>query len=164
MGADEYASFLSLNSFIVRFMDLADIRRLVIVAMFSDDVLFNRLVLKGGNAISLIYGFGNRGSLDVDFSIDGDFDDLEDTERRVKAALADRFRSAGHVLFDYSFVSRPSIVGAKGIHRRFQADAGAVAGDRHVAVDQRRAELDAVLPRSFGCHHSGVTVMPRHDF
>ncbi len=95
-------------------MDLANIRRLVIIAMFSDDVLFNRLVLKGGNAISLVYGFGNRGSFDVDFSIDGDFDDLEDTERRVKAALIDRFRSAGYVLFDYSFTPRPSIVGAKG--------------------------------------------------
>src|SRR5512146_1421142 len=58
-------------------MDLSDIRRLVIVAMFSDDVLFGRLVLKGGNAISLVYGYGTRGSLDVDFSIDGDFDDLE---------------------------------------------------------------------------------------
>ncbi len=95
-------------------MDLADIRRLVIIAMFSDDVLFNRLVLKGGNAISLVYGFGTRGSLDVDFSIDGDFDDLEDTERRINVALTDRFRSAGYVLFDYSFVPRPSIVGAKG--------------------------------------------------
>ena len=31
-------------------MDLASIRRLVIVAMFSDDVLFDKLVLKGGNA------------------------------------------------------------------------------------------------------------------
>jgi len=95
-------------------MDLADIRRLVIVAVFSDDVLFNRLVLKGGNAISLVYGYGNRGSLDVDFSIDGDFDDLEDAARRIEAALTGRFRAAGYVLFDYNFAPRPFTVGAKG--------------------------------------------------
>jgi predicted nucleotidyltransferase component of viral defense system len=96
------------------FMDLAEIRRLVIVAMFSDDVLFGRLVLKGGNAISLVYGFGTRGSLDVDFSIDGDFDDLEDTARRIERALAGRFRTVGYVLFDYNFTPRPSVVGTKG--------------------------------------------------
>jgi hypothetical protein len=95
-------------------MDLADIRRLVIIAMFSDDALFNRLVLKGGNAISLVYGYGSRGSLDVDFSIDGDFQDLAETARRIEAALANRFRSVGYVLFDYEFVPRPSTVGMKG--------------------------------------------------
>jgi len=81
-------------------MDLADIRRLVIIAVFSDDVLYGRLVLKGGNAISLVYGYGGRGSLDVDFSIDGDFEDLADAAKRIEVALSDRFRAAGHVLFD----------------------------------------------------------------
>jgi hypothetical protein len=33
-------------------MDLSQIRRLVIVAMFSDDELFGQLALKGGNARS----------------------------------------------------------------------------------------------------------------
>ena len=90
-------------------MDLADIRRLVIIAMFSDDALFNRLVLKGGNAISLVYGYGSRSSLDVDFSVDGDFNDLAETARRIEAALTDRFRSVGYMLFDYSFAPRPSV-------------------------------------------------------
>lgn len=95
-------------------MDLAEIRKLVIIAMFSDDVLFKRLVLKGGNAISLVYGYGARGSLDVDFSIDGDFDDLEEATKRINAALTDRFRAAGFVLFDYNFAPRPSITGTQG--------------------------------------------------
>jgi predicted nucleotidyltransferase component of viral defense system len=82
--------------------------------MFSDDVLFGRLVLKGGNAISLVYGYGSRGSLDVDFSIDGDFEDLGDAARRIEAALSNRFRSVAYVLFDYGFAPRPSVVGAKG--------------------------------------------------
>jgi predicted nucleotidyltransferase component of viral defense system len=56
-------------------MDLGEIRRWVIAGMLSDDTLFQRLVLKGGNAISLVYGYGTRASLDVDFSIEGDFDE-----------------------------------------------------------------------------------------
>jgi len=31
-------------------MDFAEVKRIVIIAMFSDDTLFNQLVLKGGNA------------------------------------------------------------------------------------------------------------------
>ena len=50
-------------------MDFDEIRRHTIVALFSDDALLEGLVLKGGNAISLIYGFGNRASLDLDWLI-----------------------------------------------------------------------------------------------
>jgi predicted nucleotidyltransferase component of viral defense system len=93
-------------------VDLADIRRLVIVAMFSDDVLFNKLVLKGGNAISLVYSYGARGSLDVDFSIEGDFEDAEDAGKRMIGALKDRFAAAGFELFDYTFGQRPANKGS----------------------------------------------------
>jgi hypothetical protein len=48
------------KSYIVLLVDLADVRRLVIIAMFSDDVLFGKLVLKGGNAISLVYTYGAK--------------------------------------------------------------------------------------------------------
>jgi hypothetical protein len=34
-------------------MDLDQIRRLVIISIFSDDVLVDRLVLKGGNALEI---------------------------------------------------------------------------------------------------------------
>jgi hypothetical protein len=44
----------------------ADIRKLTITALFSDDVLFEQLVLKGGNAMSLIYHISPRVSLDLD--------------------------------------------------------------------------------------------------
>jgi len=82
-------------------LDFAEIRRLVIIAMFSDDVLYERLVLKGGNAISLVYGIGKRSSLDVDFSIEGEFADLEQISDRIRRALTDRFDQAGFVVFDY---------------------------------------------------------------
>jgi len=126
----------------VLLVDLADVRRLVIIAMFSDDVLFGKLVLKGGNAISLVYKYGARGSLDVDFSIEGEFDDTEDASKRITRALTDRFDAAGFVVFDCEFGLRPLIPAAdnpkwggyrikfkiieRDKHRRFDGDPEAV--------------------------------------
>ncbi len=92
-------------------MTFEDIRRLTIVALFSDDVLVERLVLKGGNAINLIHKLGTRSSLDVDFSLSGDFDDFDDAKTRIFRVLKDRFDSAGYVVFDESFVPKPKLEG-----------------------------------------------------
>jgi hypothetical protein len=96
----------------VLFVDLADVRRLVIIAMFSDDVLFRKLVRKGGNAISLVYRYGARGSLDTDFSIEGEFEDTQDVAKRIVRALTDRFDAAGSAVFDYEFGLRPVVPAA----------------------------------------------------
>ena len=64
-------------------MDFTRIRRVAITALFSDDMLMERFALKGGNALSLIYGFTMRSSLDLDLSMDRDFDDFEDARRRI---------------------------------------------------------------------------------
>ena len=88
-------------------MNFTDIRRRIIVALVSDDTLFDQLVLKGGNAISLIYGFGNRASLDLDFSIENDFKDLEDSKRRIFTALEEKFGEIGFTVFDKKFGPRP---------------------------------------------------------
>jgi hypothetical protein len=40
-------------------MDFTEIRRRTIIALFFDDVLSDELVLKGGNAISLISSISN---------------------------------------------------------------------------------------------------------
>ena len=50
-------------------MDFAEIRRLTIIALFADDELLRLLVLKGGNALTLVYKLSSRASLDLDFSI-----------------------------------------------------------------------------------------------
>ena len=90
-------------------MDFEEIRRLIITALFSDDVLSNLLVLKGGNAISLVYGYGSRSSLDLDFSIETDFPDLEDARVRIINAISSRFTSAGFVVFDENFAPKPAL-------------------------------------------------------
>ena len=89
-------------------MDFADIRTLVIVALFANDRLLDQLVLKGGNAINLIYGYGSRSSLDIDCSIDGDFANPDEIGPTLLSSLQAKFREVGHEVFDFSFQRRPS--------------------------------------------------------
>lgn len=91
-------------------MDLREIRRLVIVALFSDDELMEKFVLKGGNALDLIHKIGTRSSVDIDLSMPDDFADLEDAKARIFRGLRDRFDSAGYVVFDEKFEKRPSVM------------------------------------------------------
>ncbi len=93
-------------------MDFSDIRRLTIVALFSDDELFEQIVLKGGNALSLVYGLSSRTSLDLDFSIENDFVDLADTRQRIFRAVRKRFASAGFTVFDEVFEPKPEVLAA----------------------------------------------------
>jgi len=89
--------------------DYNEIRRIAITAVFSDDLLFERVVLKGGNALSIALRLSNRTSLDLDFSIENDFEDLEEIRKRLLKALERRFLVAGFVVFDFKFGPRPSV-------------------------------------------------------
>jgi hypothetical protein len=90
-------------------MEFSEIRRLAIIGLFSDDALFEQLVLKGGNAISLIYQFGGRASLDLDFSIEKDFGDAQEAEHRISRALERKFGEHGLLLFDGKFTPKPQV-------------------------------------------------------
>src|ERR1019366_2958091 len=90
--------------------DYREIRRIAITAIFSDNVLFECVVLKGGNALSLALGIGDRTSLDLDFSIENDFEDLDDIRNRIQRALENRFLAAGYVVFDFRFDPKPSVL------------------------------------------------------
>lgn len=90
-------------------MDFAEIRSLVIVALFAEDQLLDQLVLKGGNAINLIYGYGSRSSLDIDCSIDGDFANADEAGQLLLGSLKTTFREVGYEVFDFTFEPRPSI-------------------------------------------------------
>ena len=84
-------------------MDPVEIRRLTIKALFSDDVLLDQLVLKGGNALNLVHRIGNRSSLDIDLSLEQDFSNPKDAQERIFRALGDRFRAEGLLVFDEGF-------------------------------------------------------------
>jgi predicted nucleotidyltransferase component of viral defense system len=86
------------------------IKRLAIISMFSDDVLMDRLVLKGGNAMNIIYNIkGNRASSDLDFSIENEFNEVELNviEEKVRKVLDLTFKTEGYNVFDINFVKRP---------------------------------------------------------
>jgi predicted nucleotidyltransferase component of viral defense system len=85
------------------------IKRLVIIAMFSDDVLMERFVLKGGNALDIIHRISARASVDIDLSIDGDFTSEERNalDVRIGKALRDTFRPEGYQVFDVKVEERP---------------------------------------------------------
>lgn len=90
-------------------MNFEDVRKLTITALFSDDLLFEQLVLKGGNAMTLVHRISPRASLDLDFSLEKDFEDLPDVQDRMERALVDRFASVSFVPFDIKLIPRPSV-------------------------------------------------------
>lgn len=97
---------------------LLEIRKTIITAIASDDELLDIFVLKGGNALDIVYKLGERSSLDVDLSMAGDFsDELEQARirNRLFSALRDRFDAKGFVLFDEKFETRPQRGGGPGV-------------------------------------------------
>ena len=59
------------------FDKLRFIRKLVLIAIFSDDDLMDTFVVKGGSAIDLIYKLDARASVDIDLSMENDFSEAE---------------------------------------------------------------------------------------
>ncbi len=88
---------------------LDKVKKTAIIALISDDELMDRLVLKGGNAINIIYHLSSRASIDLDFSIQDDFkeDELNIIKVKIKELLKDGFKKEGFILFDYKFQQRP---------------------------------------------------------
>jgi predicted nucleotidyltransferase component of viral defense system len=84
-------------------------KKLVVIAMFSDDELMDRLVLKGGNALDLIHRISTRASADVDFSISNDFEEgrREEVRQRVERALQRTFKDKGYQVFDVRMDEKP---------------------------------------------------------
>lgn len=90
------------------------IRRLAIIAMFSDDDLMNRLVLKGGNALDIAYSMELRSSIDLDFSMEGEFyaEEIDDIKSKLRKCLSETFRMEAYEVFDFTFAERPPEVTA----------------------------------------------------
>jgi hypothetical protein len=88
-------------------VDFLQIREVALTAIASDDVLSRLLVLKGGNALALVHKIGKRTSLDLDFSMEADFENRQQLEKALTRAVTDRFDAAGYVVFDTSLVFKP---------------------------------------------------------
>jgi Nucleotidyl transferase AbiEii toxin, Type IV TA system len=116
-------------------MDLTDLRRLIIISIAADDFLVEKLVLKGGNALELVHQIGHRASLDIDYSIDGDFDDVDEVKNRLWRSIRDRFDTAGYVVFDEKFGPRPPTATEQG------AEWGGYRAEFKIISRQRYREL-----------------------
>jgi len=90
-------------------ISLEEIRRRILVALFSDDELMGTLVLKGGNALALVHKVGLRASVDLDFSIEAPFPDLAGASARIFATLKREFEAIGYVVFDNDFQVKPQV-------------------------------------------------------
>ena len=88
---------------------LERVKRLAVMAMFSDDDLMDELVLKGGNAMALIHKLTSRESVDLDFSMQHDFPDgVEAMTARIGRALQRTFPPAGYMPFDLKMAEKPA--------------------------------------------------------
>lgn len=86
------------------------IRKLVIIGLVMDDDLMGKLVLKGGNAIAIAYhDASNRASLDLDFSMENNFQ--EDEKEKIKSViqknLETTFEENGYKIIDFKFEAKP---------------------------------------------------------
>ena len=88
---------------------LERVKRLTISALVADDILMGILVLKGGNALNIAYNITNRGSIDIDFSMEKDFspEEKKRLQNQVESLLSDEFKKENLVPFDINLTDRP---------------------------------------------------------
>jgi hypothetical protein len=128
-------------------MNFEEVRKLTITALFSDDFLSEQLVLKGGNAMNLILRISPRVSLDLDFSMESDFENLEEVRTRIGKALASRFSTVGFIPFDVKLAAKPSIPPTLTWWGGYELNFKLIDEDRHRAfgLDQERLRREAFV-------------------
>ncbi len=91
-------------------MDLEEIDKIRQLTLIADDELMDLLVLKGANALSLIYGLKLRASIDLDFSLERDFgeSDIDALRYKFERLLQKTFKENGYQAFDVTLVQKPS--------------------------------------------------------
>lgn len=89
--------------------NMNEIKLATLRALMSDDILMQGLVLKGGNALQLAYDITDRGSIDIDFSMENDFSlkDYERLNRVIGGLLTNQFESLDLVPFDVKLKEKP---------------------------------------------------------
>jgi predicted nucleotidyltransferase component of viral defense system len=88
---------------------LQKIKLHTVSALMADDILMGILVLKGGNALDLAYEITNRGSIDIDFSMEKDFSEQEKKRllNQISFLLNNEFKRDSLVAIDIRFSDRP---------------------------------------------------------
>lgn len=129
-------------------MDLARldrIRRLIVIALFSDDELMEQIVFKGGNAVDLIHGAAMRGSIDLDFSLESDFAEQDPMamKQRFESLLDTTLRAGGYRVFDVRFERRPPVVSPdlREFWGGYRLEFKVIDADAYRAVDESSRDM-----------------------
>lgn len=85
---------------------LETIKKTTIISLFSDDDLLDLLVLKGGNAMDIVHKVSSRASVDIDLSVDKNFD-YATVWPKVENAIRNGFATKGYLAFDIKMTSKP---------------------------------------------------------
>lgn len=89
-------------------MELADlVKRRTIIAIAGDDLLMERLVFKGGNALVYAHGILTRASFDIDFSMEGQFEDIEVLRMAMDRSLHASFAEVSLIPIDINVIFKP---------------------------------------------------------
>lgn len=94
-------------------MNIEEIKKQCVIALFSNKDLKNQLVLKGGTALSLSEHIYYRLSTDIDFSIPGNIASPEQYFANIEKCLLQRFRKFKLELFDFKKEKKPKIKSPK---------------------------------------------------
>lgn len=97
------------------FEELKRLQLRTLTALLADDSLMERLVLKGGTAVDLIHGVGDRHSVDLDFSMEDDFTEQERAQLRDKLErlLTEAFKPLGITVLKVKFEPKPKTISEK---------------------------------------------------
>ena len=85
------------------------IKKLALISLVSDDILMDKLVLKGGTCLELAYKIHCRSSKDIDFSINNEFTDAEimQIKRDLPEIFNKNFSEIGYYAFDFRIKNKP---------------------------------------------------------
>lgn len=88
-------------------MNIQEVIRECVVALFSNEILKRTLVLKGGTALILIEKIESRLSVDIDFSVVDEIKDPAMYFNNVAEVLKIHFNKLGYEVFDTEYSRRP---------------------------------------------------------
>ena len=92
-------------------MNLDELKKVFYEALFNDDLLMESLVLKGGSAISSFHDpSATRTSVDLDFSMPTEFEDLDLVKDRFERCLHDAFEEREIHVYDVKLYEKPKVV------------------------------------------------------
>ena len=91
--------------------EIFEIKKLILKSLFADDELMEIFVLKGGNALDIAYKMHNRSSMDMDVSMDKDFNDynleVESVKKKLEIAFEKIFINTDYTAFDFNIIIKP---------------------------------------------------------